>query len=179
MSQKATTANIEKKAQLCKFTQILTSAVIETTSTASSGDVVYITSLHKFVLKVNQTSGSSGTVPKYYDNWPDADSYMDSSRTDVIQNNLYLMGKTLYAWVETDNALEIVGSMSTTTLSDVIVQNTGSSTDKVMSQNAVTTELSNKLSKDSIVQNIGTEEDLVMSQNAVTKADAVISNQVS
>lgn len=138
MSQKATTANIEKKAQLCKFTQILTSAVIETTSTISSGDVVYITSLHKFVLKVSQTSGSLGTVPKYYGNWPDADSYMDSSRTDVIQNNLYLMGKTLYAWVETDNALEIVGSMSTTTVSDVIVQNTGSSTGKVMSQKSVT-----------------------------------------
>lgn len=64
--------------------------------------------------------------------------------------------------------LEVLGVLACN-FDNYIVQETGNSEDKVMSQKAVTKELNEKVDKSSIVQDTGDSEDKVMSQKAATE----------
>jgi hypothetical protein len=155
MSQSAVTKELSNTLRLRRFSDIKDDVTIEAMSTSlttSNGEVVYLTTKKIFVLRVSGFFEYLGPiVTKYYSNWDGAGDYMDSVRSNILKDNLYLCGKTLYAWINADRQLEAIGSTSTTTGGDFIVQVTGVNTDKVMSQNAVTTELDKKLNKESLV----------------------------
>ena len=47
----------------------------------------------------------------YCNNWPTADGYMDSSRTEILKNKAYKLGESLYVWSdEENNLMEISGT---------------------------------------------------------------------
>jgi hypothetical protein len=91
MSQAAVSSALKKTGAVKKFVDIVESATLETTSTTQTGDVVYITSLKVFALRVG-----SALTAKYYGNWDGADEYMNSGRTAILDNNLYIKDGILY-----------------------------------------------------------------------------------
>lgn len=86
---------------LAHFDSVVVSATVNMERTELTGKVVYISSRKAFALLA--------TDGKYYNDWNGANSYMDSSRKNVLKNKLYTSNKLIYVWSDSDNDLVVAG----------------------------------------------------------------------
>ena len=78
-----------------RFKNIVESAVIMSAMATASEDennyVVYISNQKLFAFK---------TANVYYNDWQGADKFMNTSRTEILKDKVYLYGSSLWAWDE-------------------------------------------------------------------------------
>lgn len=99
------TAQSARNGATAAFSAIVSNVTVQLQSltvSSDAGKVVYDSVSKKFFLEYEG---------KYYNNWYDADMYMNTGRTEVLKNKAYKLGASLYVWSEDEKDLvEISGS---------------------------------------------------------------------
>ena len=82
--------------------EVLIVTIAEQSLSQTPQGIYYIVNSGVFAAKYGNT---------YYSNWPNADLYMNQSRSEILKDKLYLLGETLYAWSDEDETLtEVSGA---------------------------------------------------------------------
>lgn len=96
---------IAKNTSTKRFQGFVDTANVRNQSTEEIGDVVFVRSAKIFAKRITNDDAVT-----YYSIWEDVDEYMNSTRSAVLPDKLFVCDSLLYSWNEQDEILEVVGN---------------------------------------------------------------------
>lgn len=101
-NEAANIATLARDGATARFGYIVEDATISQSSGLGDGVITFIISKKVFAYKTG-----IGIQAIFHNNWSTADLYMNPSRTEALKNKIYLLGKSLYVFDESDNFVSI------------------------------------------------------------------------